>query len=54
MDIEQVGTFLLEAARYLTLVQAIIGMVLLAGLVVWRDEYRAWSRDRERGRRADT
>lgn len=54
MDIGQVGTFLLEVARYLALAQAIIGMALLAGLVVWRDEYRAWARDRKGDRRADT
>ena len=47
MSTEDFGRILLEASRYLILAQAIVGVAILAGLIVWRDAYHRWVRDRK-------
>ena len=52
MSTEDFGRILLEASRYLILAQAIVGVAILAGLIVWRDAYHRWVRDRKARRPA--
>ena len=52
MDAQDLGALLLEIGRYALLANAVIGAILLAGLVIWADDFRAWveaGRSRDRG-----